>query len=302
MNNLVLNFSTISIGFILDQYHTELLDFLFEIYIDFNIILYIDNDNYNNIPLLKQKHKFSIFPISKIGSSPICIKYIVLSHTTFFFNTFSKINHKNIIYLIHTLPELNLCKKYSHFVVSKVVDEIGNYVIPIAKKTISNISFQDTQNLNVIKIGWVTGDISMYTTILNSTQIKLHIFTTSDTPLLIELKQKYGNQLVVHYAKSSDFINTYINNNKIKFVFYNPPNIDLWSGSIAFALNNNLILLTNKNVIDLYKIPYDNYICCHNADFIQQMLNKKLKNDSLIEYKNEIFNTNSRIFKSLITY
>jgi len=305
-----------TIGFILNGYHTEFLDCFFELFQNYKKIVYLDQDDYNNIPVLHEIHTFITKGLSKDllfdYNTQKCEKFIVLSHTKELFTMFKSNFHKNIIYLIHNLGELELIKTSSdnptYFVVSNSVYLVRpiNYIFPFSKTTISKINFEykDQTKINVLKIGWVTGSLDSYS-FLNKENLKLHIFTNSETPLLTQLFHKYSSKIKVFYRQSSDFIYNYINEKKIKIVFYNPNNIDLFSGTLSFALNNDLILLTNEIVKRFYNFPKEFYINIneiHNLDLkkiIEQSFleNSKIK---LQKYKNNIYNENLKIVNYLL--
>lgn len=305
-----------TIGFILNGYHTELLDCFFELFQNYKKIVYIDQDDYNNIPILHETHSFIIKGLSKDllfdYNTRNCERFIVLSHTREMFTLFRTNFHKNIIYLIHTLEELELIKTSSdnpnYFVVSNSVylDKPNHYIFPFSKTTISKINFEykDHTKINVLKVGWVTGSFDSYS-FLNKENLKLHIFTNSETSLLTQLLHKYSNKIKVFYRQSSDFIYNYINEKNIKIVLYNPNNIDLWSGTLSFALNNNMILLTNEIVKKFYNFPKEFYINIneiHNLDLkriIEQSFLEKSK-IKLQKYKNNIYNENLKIVNYLL--
>lgn len=289
-----------TIGFVVNQYHTELLDYLIEIYIYLGckVIIYNIEDNYNNLPFLFVKYSPNIL-IKNINDfiNDICFKYIILTDLEYIYDKFKDTYYNDsIIYVPHIPKQLELIKENpqnNYFGISKCIS--NECAFPVVNIKNNYINFQDT--INVIKIGWVNTSLETYKTLLQSKKIKLHIFTGQPTDHIISLLEEYGDYVDVFYQKKSEFIYSYINNYKIKFVLYCQNNTDLWSGSISFALDNNLILLTTQNVIDCYKIPNDYCISYENENYITEM---KIKDynanpEALKEYKEKIFLNNVNI-------
>lgn len=287
------------IGLILNNYHTELLEFLFEIFNFYDFIIYIDNDDYNYIDILQKRYTFIQKSFAELETDYLnytCYRYIVLSQTDIFLDIFYPY-HSNVVYLIHNQAQLQIIESMkitpTYFAVSKSVNFGEKYVIPIIKKENNHINVSFSSCVDVVKIGWVL-DTTQFEPILKTRQIKLHIFTKGSSPQLDTLKSKYKHLIMIHLEKSTEFIYNYINKNKIKYIFYNPETVDLWSGSISFALNNNMILLTNDKVMNCYEIPSTNCISISQENLIQVMKDKQIDGNctELSKYKQKIFDSN----------
>lgn len=306
-----------NIGFVLNEHHTELLEFLFEIFVSLghNLFCYIQCDFYNNLASLKSKFNFIVRSLDDLSSDYInktCHKFIILSNTKMFFNGFIPMKHHNVIYLAHNVSELSIIQSSpsTFFAVSKsVCADNQKRIVPIIRNPSTTIqlinSFQCPKNIiHVLKIGWVTNtcDLNGYKRLLDTGKIHLHVFTLNNTFLLSTLVNKYPINITTHFQKSTDYILEYINKLNIDFVYYDPVNVDLWSGSIAFALNNNLTLLTNNQVIDLYNIPNGYYVSLDSDNFTDIMSNSTFNcnpND-LEKYRHTIFKHNSKILRNIV--
>jgi hypothetical protein len=303
-----------NIGFVLTEYHTELLDFLFElVHTKYNIILYIENDDYNNLKFLRRKFKFIqksfLNYFIEDYKNDICFKYINLSHLDLVVNNIKSynLNNNKMVFLVHTLEEMKLLKdsfsNFNYFIVSNQLQ--GDCMIPISNLPFITLNshhkildesykkFGENKMINIIKIGWVTKiDNDIYDKILSLKNVQLTIFTKGLSEDLNKLMLKYKN-VKVEIDKSTEYIYRYISLNNIKFVLHIPNSVGIWSGSISFALNNNLILLTNNEVISNYNIP-DEY-CLSYSDELENELNNRYVIDTRDENKLQIYKNNISI-------
>ena len=292
-----------NIGFVVTEYHTELLDFLFElVYTKYNIILYIEDDDYNNLKFLRAKFKFIqksfLNYFIKDYKDEICFKYINLSHIDVVVDNFKRynLNNNKMVFLVHTLKEMTLLKEsfndFNYFIVSKQLQ--GDLMTPISNTSLVglNDSFNNelyeeyglNKMINIVKIGWVTKvDYTVYDKILRLKNVQLTIFTKGPSKELDKLISKYKN-IRVEFEKSTKYINTYIAYNNIKFVLHIPNSIGIWSGSISFALNNNLILLTNNEAITNYNIPNE---YCLSYELNKELLEMELNNRYFMDTRDE---------------
>lgn len=294
-----------NIGFLLSGYHTELLDFLFELlHTKYNIILYIEDDDYSNLKFLKKKFKFIQKSVMKYFiedyQKDVCFKYINLSHLDFFVNQIkdNKLSSNKILFLVHNLSEMDLLKKsfnnFDYFIVSNQLQ--GDCMIPISNyptikldnhHTFCNDIYKKSginKMINIIKIGWVVDtDHTVYDKILKLKNVQLTVFTKDMSDDLHKLISKYKN-INIELSKPTEYINNYIVSNNIKFVLHIPNSIGIWSGSISFALNNNLILLTNNEAILNYNIPKE---YCLSYEVSDDVLYNELNNKYFIDTRDE---------------
>jgi hypothetical protein len=304
-----------NIGFVVTQYHTELLDFLFElVHTKYNIILYIEDDDYNNLTFLRRKFKFIqksfLNYFIEDYQNEVCFKYINLSHLDLIVKNIKeyKLNNNKILFLVHTLEEMTLLKNsfsdFNYFIVSNQLK--GDLMTPISNFPYIGLNdhhkmYNDlyeklgpNKKINIIKIGWMNDiDSNIYDKILSLKNVQLTIFTRRLTDDLEKLISKYKN-IHVQYEKTTEYIYDYICSNNIKFVLHVPNSIGIWSGSISFALNNNLILLTNDEAISNYNIPNEYCLSYRlNGKDLQTELNSKYLIDTRDEnilrlYRNKI--------------
>lgn len=316
-----------NIGFVLSGYHTELLDFLFElIYTKYNIILYIEDDDYNNLKFLKKKFKFiqkSFFKyFIEDYSNNICFKYINLSHLDYIVSEIknNKLSPNKMIYLVHNLDEMSLLKgsfnNFNYFIVSNKLS--GDLMTPISNHPVIMLSdhykFCDdiykqygmNKMINIVKIGWVIdSDHTVYDKILKLKNVQLTIFSKDMSKDLHILSSKYKN-INIKLSRPTEYIYNYIVSNNIKFVLHVPNSVGIWSGSISFALNNNLILLSNNEAISNYNIPQEYCLSYElNSDFLQTELNNRYFIDTRDEhalqtYRNKISIENLSVLEKKI--
>jgi hypothetical protein len=290
-----------NIGFVLNDYHTELLEFLFELTYDkYNLILYIENDSYNNLELLKTKYKFTekslLNYLDEDYKKNVCFKYIILSHLDVILQyNYFKSNCSKFIFLVHNDDQMTHLKNnltnFEYFVVSNQLN--GDCMIPLTNNSTLRLfqNYNNITDINIIKIGWIVDcDESIYDKILSLKNVKLRIFTKDSSPNLERLLSKYNN-VYVEYAKSTKYIHEFILKNNVKFVLHIPNSIGIWSGSISMALDNNLILLTNNEVISNYNIPSE-YCLSYESNLEENLYNKyniDNRDESILQtYRNQI--------------
>ena len=313
-----------NIGFVVTQYHTELLDFLFElVHTKYNIILYIEDDDYNNLTFLRRKFKFiqKSFLNYFIDdyTNDVCFKYINLSHLELIVESIKKykLNNNKILFLVHILEEMTLLQNsfssFNYFIVSNQLN--GDLMIPISNepflrlhnlhKIYDNLykKLGPNKKINIIKIGWMNDiDNNIYNKILSLENVQLTIFTRRLTDDLDKLISKYKN-INAQYEKTTEYIHNFICSNNIKFVLHVPNSVGIWSGSISFALNNNLILLTNNEAISNYNIPQEYCLSYElNSDVLQDKLNSTYfidtRDENILQtYRNKISMENLSILE-----
>ena len=310
-----------TIGFVLDNYHTELLDFLFELLQNkYNIIIYINIDTYNNLDILSRKYKFSQKSIYQNFiydcKHDVCFKYIILSHLSYIVPQLveNNININKIVFLVHVSDEMNMLKRdlshFNYFIVSNQLE--GDCMTPITRNPL--ILKYDTTNkhdyVHIVKVGWianVNNNITYYHKVLSLQNVKMTIFSRSITDTLQELMSKYTNLTVKLNYDTLD-IYKYIVTNNVKFVLHTPNSIGIWSGSISFALNASLVLLTNNEVISNYNIPkefclsYENYSGDDLYNALVEKSSIQPNNTILQTYRDNLFINNFAILEKKIAY
>ena len=212
------------IGIIVEAHHTEHLQVVLEILkeLNENVIIYNSVDTYGNMESLKSKFDFEKRSLETLYRDYpyVCSHYIVMSNTLDFYKVFEPAKHMRIIYIAHVHSErkqLELVKDIKMFSLSKSVLGESKFIMSIPK--IPSIDIQltnDTQVLNVVKLGWVVSDKDGYIRLLGTGKIHLHVFSIAMTPILFSLMEEYPKYITIYIKRSSDFINKYITKNNIK--------------------------------------------------------------------------------------
>lgn len=282
------------IGFLTDNYHTEVLDFLFELFSDadqYEMILYNDHDNYNNWKIYENRYKnLSRRKISKfIGDlhENYCDKIFLVTYENLFaLRVFDEYKDK-IIVICHNETSLkdSVVGKYDHITLTPMFlmnyySLNYNWMFPIVKnhQTIDEISkdVSDKKKLNgperikIMTIGAFdenNKDIAKVHELLQHDDIELHIFLMTVSGIVKELDKKYDN-VFVREKISTESILQYIQKFGIQYVLYIPKQDSefllkgRWSGCISFAYSNNIPLILPKSIADNNKflgcVTYEN--------------------------------------------
>jgi len=300
------------IGFMVNNYHTELLEFLFELVDErFNIILYNNKDQYENIPILKEKYKFIHKDIDELMidySKNICVQYLILGYMNETLDVFNK-QVGNLMFMVHTKDELKIAKtmKLNYFVVSDILE--GNVILPLKKTITSPIKNQSftSNTIHIVKFGWVMNDLhGAYNKILSNPNVKLTVFCKDTSPLLTYLCSKHNN-IYAKFNKSTSEILNYINENNIKFVLH-VPNDDndeiYWTGGIAMALDHSMILISSDRVLSKYKIPKEFSISYNDKQYDNLLLRnhfRDMRDKRILQtFKNNCYENNYKTLYSLL--
>lgn len=288
------------VGLVLEGHHTEHLELFLEILQELGhaVTVFINNDVYDYLSKLRLKFKFDRRILESLQRSA-CDKYIVMSNTLEFYNMFARA--PNVIYLAHVAREIEALKgKVPVFTMSKSLGIAS--VTSISRRDYGNVKVTTADNLNVVKLGWVNVNEAAYRRILDTGKINLTVFTVCITPMLLRLMNDYKNNVTVHLKKSTEFIYNHVTSTNTRFVYYCPETTELFSGSITFALNNSLILLTTDAVIDYYSIPQEYCLSINRDAFVEDMTHKKVyaSQDALQAYRDKVFTENTSVVKAVL--
>lgn len=287
------------LGIIVNEYHTEYLDFFFELLSrDFDLHVYIREDAYGIVGRLHYKYAFVKHDIVDfVYDMDPCIKYIVLSYSDMIYQVIEQCNLDidQFVFITHNAVELrsyrNRMVTDNHFVLSRSIE--GPRIMPIR----NGIEDLTTTRINasaymVVKLGWVSEDIDQYRALLNVPGVVLVVFTRGNTKTLTQLTKEYSNRIVVCIEKTTREIKQFIQKYNIAFVF-NPKDSSLFTGSISFALDHNMILITQQEVIDYYNIPPSYAIAYDSPNFTPL--------DMYINYIHESNKTELQTYKNKIS-
>lgn len=299
-----------SLGIIVNEYHTEYLDFFFELFSrDFDLHVYIREDAYGIVARLHYKYAFVKHDIIDFARDMNqCIRYIVLSYSDMIYHF---IEHYNLdidkfVFITHNAVELrsyrNRMVTDNHLVLSRSIE--GPRIVPI-RNEIEDLTATrtDASAFIVMKLGWVSEDIEHYRSLLNIPSIILIVFTRGNTKTLTQLMNEYTNRVVVYIEKTTREIKQIIQKYNIAFVF-NPKDSSLFTGSISFALDHNMILITQEEVIDYYNIPPGYAIAYDSPKFtaLDVYINyiHESNKTELQTYKNKLSIANKKILLKIL--
>lgn len=302
------------IALILEGHHTEHLELFLEILkeLGHKVLIYNNRDAYGNIELVKKQFEFDKHGLLRIGHID-CDRYIVLSHTIAHFNLFKKFKHEKIIYLAHIPSEFIEISKdidAKKFTMSKSICGPDNSVLSISRRNYNRISLDKSElseyeKIKVVKFGWLSDNEQGYRKLLDTGKVSLYIFNQGPTLILNNLLDSYPSDTITVFVKhKSDFIYDFITKNNVRFVYYNPSTVDLFSGSITFAINNSMILLTNDKVIDYYNFPSEYMLSmdCEPEKMIEKMRKKRVDGNpgALQCFRDVTFSRNVKILVDVL--
>lgn len=327
------------IGFLQEDFHSEVLDFLFEaitnIYPDMKLILYNDQDRYNNKYVLSLKYKNlsikklknfipdlvynlcqKIFVVSydNLIALPLLLNYrkdlLFIAHSkihTQIFNSLN-LNYFSLTPLLHEKYMLPLLKSHNSYILDNLV---------LLKNDSEMKPIIDNNNLTVVLlIGHFHKDnknIELIEQLLKTNKICLLICCHEVSCELVELQLQFPKNVIIRCPVASSMIFMYINYYKIKYLFFVPNKTSdfytsSWSGSIAFAFDNNLCIIMPKNLsLDVYKfnkgiINYNDINIHDDTEFIIDELNKQLIDyESLQQIRNYNFDRNKLLIEEFLT-
>lgn len=332
------------IGFLQEDFHSEVLDFLLELasknYPNVPLILYNNNDIYNNKDLYKLKYpnlavKELRYFIPDLAND-FFYKCFVISYDNIINLTFL-INYKSkLIFVAHSPKHINLFNQYNFDAFSLTSLLSDKYMLPILQEcnpkiddTNRLIKQLDTQILEdmkkraeledltiIITVGYFQNDnkdLNLIHNLLNSKKILLLSFVPQVSEELNNLANKNIGYIFVACNLSTSEVQYCINYLNIKYLLFTPCQEskfykDSWSGSVAFAINNNLNLIMPKMLSDYYHITSPNMITYDPSEIGNNIINtlqvrkfnNSTKNDDLQRLRDDIWNKNTEIFVKLL--
>ena len=333
-----------SIGFLQEDFHSEVLDFLLELasknYPNTPIILYNNNDRYNNKDLYKLKYQNLVVKglqdfipdlVNNCFHKCFVISYDNIINLTFLINYKSK-----LIFVAHSPKHVNLFNQYNFDAFSLTSLLSDKYMLPILQEcnpkiddTNRLINQVDTQILHdmkkraeledltiIITVGYFQNDnkdLNLIHNLLNSKKILLLSFVPQVSEELNNLANKNIGYIFVACNLSTSEVQYCINYLNIKYLLFTPCQEskfykDSWSGSVAFAINNNLNLIMPKMLSDYYHITSPNMITYDPSEIGNNIINtlqvRKFnnitKNDDLQRLRDDIWNKNTELFIKLL--
>ena len=328
------------IGFLQEDFHSEVLDFLCElvtnIYPNRQLNLYNDKDKYNNKDIYKEKYRnFNIKRLEDFipdMTNKTCEKIIVVSYDNIFHLRLLQPYTDHLIFIAHSdkhvysFKELNM----NYFTLTSLLSK-ENFMLPILKTSKKYIpekfemkpgnkqsilelkSVAHTKNLTIIMtVGYFLTDNKNFTLIRNllkTRKILLLVYTPELSNELYNLILEFPDNVFTGIDLNTSEIKLNIEMINIKYLLFAPPNDSLfykssWSGSIAFAFDNDLHIIMPTELADLYNLNNGGVVVYDDENDIDSIIDNLNKNDIhfnlLQESRNSIYNRNEIVFDTLL--
>jgi len=294
-----------TIGFVQESYHTEVLDFLFELFqTQYDLVWYNSTDVYDNKSTYIEKFGKSLVikPLSDIIQDTLDEIHVKMIFVTYdnLFNIEVIRNFKNVLFIAHSnehvkyFDEFNI--EYIPLTPLLCKTKCKDYLIPFIQKTelmttkpkyIEDDKIEEIINkmeqdklipLSIVgSFKWNNKNIPFIKLLLECKRFVMFIFTSEfDNNILDELTS-YGNVCICRNMKTTD-IQYYINKFKITSMLFAPPMNSCfynsqWSGSLAFAINTNMRLIVPDKIAEIYNWTNTNAIITYKTNTEEPILN-----------------------------
>lgn len=330
--------TNLPIGFLQEDFHSEVLSFLFELVVfkfpNRKMILYNTNDRYDNKVLYKKTYQhLEIRDLKHFLPdlhNKVCEKYFVISYDNIF--NFTTLLHytNDLIYIAHSAKHIETFNKYkvNYFSLTSLLSTI--FTLPITKNIynfkcdIHNDNLKITDMMETIKqkdlpilisIGSFlenNKDLLLIEKILDTEKYIIIVYTNEISRELQSFVNKYRNHLFVALNLTTTEIQHHIKFFNINYSLFLPPNssnyyTSTWSGSIQFAFDNNLSLVIPKTIADMYHITNPSLITyeSHNDMLTKLYNNQNNNNHNSINrdyqiVRNQIFSRNTVVFDLIL--
>lgn len=253
------------VGFLTENFHTEVLEYLFQLHQNDTIILYNNCDRYDNINIYKKMYqnitvkKLNEF-IYDLTNDIFTKAYLTSFDNIIVPELLTKYTHK-LIYIGHSPGHIQLFAKLRLQFVSLTpllrVKNLVNFMLPICGENTKAIKGKRD---SLCLIGLFKKDNKNIELIDNLLENGIHLtlFTMLETELVKAYNTKYEN-FKVHVGKTTEETLQIIKTDEIGFLLFAPNEPsdytrNKWSGSIAFAYNNGIPLVVSKEIKDIYEL------------------------------------------------
>lgn len=253
------------VGFLAENFHTEVLEYLFELHKNDTIILYNNCDRYDNINIYKKIYqninvkKLNEF-IYDLTNEFFTKAYVISFDNIIVPELLTKYTNR-LIYIAHSVGHVQLFAKLRLQFLSLTpllrVKNLVNFTLPICggnTKTIKGkhdslcligLFKEDNKNIELIENLLKNG-------------INLTLFTMLETELVKAYNTKYEN-FKVHIGKTTEETLQIIKTDEIGFLLFAPNHQsdytkNKWSGCIAFAYNNGIPLVVSNEIKNIYQL------------------------------------------------
>lgn len=318
------------IGFLQEHFHSEVLDFLFELFSNLNsdqeLILYNDVDKYDNKSnYLKKYKKLCVKSLDYFLPDLMnkhCEKTIIVSYDNIIHLNLLSTYKNELLFVSHSkkhvieLETLGL----NYFSLTPLLSKI--HMLPIVKNIYNTNNKPDFNILNadilndikskkskfeiILMIGYFlknNKNIELVRQLVLSNNVILIIFIPEVTIEVKSLINEFPDKIFAAVNLPSEQIQYNIEFLKVKYILFSPSKDSVfykesWSGSIAFGFNNNLCLIMPESLANMYNINNNALITYTNNDpiFDSKNIIEKLKNNNQNDYISELQKTRNQIF------
>ena len=318
------------IGFLQENFHSEVLDFLFELFSHLNndqeLILYNDLDKYDNKSNYLKKYKnLSVKSLDYFFpdlTSKHCEKIIVVSYDNIIHLNLLSMYKNDLLFISHSKKHVNELENFqlNYFSLTPLLSKI--HMLPIVKNIYDTTKNPDFNILNVDILNDIKSKTSKFEIISmvgyflkNNKNIELvrQLVLSNDVILILFIPEvtievntlinEFPDKIFAAVNLPSEQIQYNIEFLDIQYILFSPLKDSVhykesWSGSIAFGFNNNLCLIMPEILANMYNINNDALITYTNDDPIIDSKNilEKLKNNNQKEYILELQKTRNQIF------
>jgi hypothetical protein len=281
-------------GFLQEDFHSEVLDFLFELIKrrepQRHLILYNTYDRYNNKILYKKRYDIEIRDLDNYIPdmvNNICEKIFVISYDNIFHFKLLLPYKDQLIFIAHSPKHIESFKNFNieYFALTPLLS--NKFMLPIKnditqnlvtdtdivienkdkikkdQNTLDHIKRLKDQGLTILMtIGSFfenNKDINLLNDLLKTKRYILIVYTNEASKELMELIQNNMEYVYASLNLPTFDIVSDINLFNIRYLLFVPPKKSKftessWSGSIQFAFDNNLHLIMPNDIANIYKI------------------------------------------------
>jgi len=318
------------IGFLQENFHSEVLDFLFELFSHLNnnqqLILYNDVDKYDNKSNYLKKYKnLSVKSLDYFLpdlTNKHCEKIIVVSYDNIIHLNLLSMYKNDLLFISHSKKHVDELENLglNYFALTPLLSKI--HMLPIVKNIYNTTKNPDFNILNVdilndIKskkskfeiismVGYFlknNKNIELVRQLMMSNNVILILFIPEVTIEVKTLINEFPDKIFAAVNLPSEQIQYNIEFLDIKYILFSPSKDSVhykesWSGSIAFGFNNNLCLIVPESLANMYNINNNALITYTDNDPIIDSKNiiEKLKNNNQKDYISELQKTRNQIF------
>lgn len=321
------------IGFLQEDFHSEVLDFLFELLQNRKLILYNNTDKYDNKKIYLQKYKNLTIKDLDHFIPDLTLKRLhkifIISYDNIFHLKLLEKYKDNLVFIAHSKKHIESFNhlNMNHFALSPLLYK-NNYMLPLTKtsntskdnltvenKISKNLDYlktlRDKNNLHIIiTIGYFfenNKNLKLIDELLSTKRFLFITFTPEISKELNYFIAKHPQNIFTAVGLPTDLLKysiSYLNINHL--LFCPPPNSNFfkesWSGTLAFGFDNNLKIIIPEEIVQIYNFKNDHVVPYKNANDIKDCIfnNKIIYNTDLQSWKDQNFSRNKKIISNLI--